>query len=85
MNMQTEPVRLTALIAGIVAAIGGLLLDLSQGATILHAAGEALLELSIIIGGGEVARAHAYAPRTYNDDVDAHAVIEAEQYEDEGL
>lgn len=67
MNLQTEPVRLMALIAGILVAVSTALLALDAGQSVYAALGQALAYLGLVVGGGELARTQAYAPSTVED------------------
>ena len=73
--LEREPVRVFAIVAGLLTATGQTLVAIGQHVDPLIAIGTALLSLAVIVGGGEVARSKAVAPATYDRDVDAEAVI----------
>ena len=75
--LSNEPVRAAALIAGLLATIGGALIAVSQGVDVLAAVGTALAQLGLVVGGGEIGRANAWGPRTVDTIMDADAVIAA--------
>lgn len=60
--MRTEPIRWTALIAGLLAAVGPALVSVSNGTPVLEAAGVALAAFGLVVGGGELARTQAWSP-----------------------
>ena len=63
-TLHTEPVRLYALAAGLLTAIGGALVAIGEGVDPLVAIGTAIVSLGVVVGGGELGRARAYAPAT---------------------
>lgn len=73
--MQREPIRYAVYAAALLAAIGTLMIDLASGVALLAAGGKALLSLSVVAGGGELARSQAWAPDTVNNIIDAETVI----------
>ena len=75
--MKQEPVRVAVYVAALLAAIGTMLIDLSSGVALLAAGGKALLALSVVAGGAEVARSQAWAPGNVDELLDADAVIRA--------
>lgn len=70
MNLQTEPVRLMALVAGILVAVSTALLALDAGQSVYFALGQALAYLGLVVGGGELARTQAWAPATVGREVE---------------
>lgn len=54
--MHKEPVRVAAIVAGILVAASTALLALDAGQTIYFALGQALAYLGLVVGGGEIAR-----------------------------
>lgn len=77
MNLQTEPVRLYALIAAALTSVGGALVAIGEGVDPLVAIGTALVSLAVVAGGGELGRKSAYSPATVDTVMDAEAVIAA--------
>lgn len=61
--MRTEPIRWTALLAGLLAAVGPALVSVSNGTPVLEAAGVALVAFGLVVGGGELARTQAWSPQ----------------------
>ena len=74
--MQREPVRVMAFVAGVMSSVAEVMTLLGHGTSVTLAIAAGLTSLSIVIGAGEVARSKAYAPATYDRDVDAHVIIE---------
>lgn len=83
--MNREPIRYAVYIAALIAAAGTMLIDLSSGVALAAAAGKALLSLSVVVGGGEVARAQAWAPDTVNNIIDAETVITRDEGDSAGI
>lgn len=77
MHLTTEPVRIYALIAGALTAIGTALVAVGQGGDPLVAVGTAIVAFGVVVGGGELARQHTYAPATVDTYLDAESVIQA--------
>ena len=77
MKWSNEPVLLSALLAGILAATASALAILDAGGTTLAATGLWLSEVAIVVGGGALARTQAWSPSSVDEVMDAHAVIEA--------
>ena len=75
MNLQTEPVRIMALIAGLLTAVGGALTAIGEGVDPLVAIGTAVVSFGIVVGGGEFARSQAYAPDSVDQIRSAEATI----------
>lgn len=75
MKWSREPVLISALVAGLMVAIGGALVDIAGGVNVLAAIGQALLELALVVGGGAVARTQAYSPETAEQIMDADAFL----------
>lgn len=71
MKWSNEPVLLSAIVAGVLAATGGGLALLDAGASLLAAGALWLGQLSIVIGGGTIARTQAYGPKTAEDIMEA--------------
>ncbi len=77
--MRTEPIRWTALIAGLFAAVGPALIGIADGVHPLAAAGGALVAFGLVVGGGELARTQAWSPQGH--DVKVREVAEVrDQY-----
>jgi hypothetical protein len=74
--LDREPVRVYAIAAGLLTAVSSYLTSIGQGISHTMAAGVALGQLALVVGGGEAARSKAYAPVTYDRDIDAHVIIE---------
>lgn len=72
---SNEPVLLSAIVAGLLAATAGALALLDSGGTLLAAAALWLGQVSVVVGGGAVARSRAYGPRTAEDIMDADAFL----------
>lgn len=92
-NLSTEPVRLYALIAGLLTAAGGALVAIGEGVDPLVAIGTAIVSFGVVVGGGELGRSQAYSPARHNQEVgelrdllddvgDAEAAIRAEHLGD---
>lgn len=75
MDLSTEPVRIYALVAGLLTAIGGALVAIGEGVDPLVAIGTAIVSFGVVVGSGELARTQAYAPATVDQVMDAEAVI----------
>lgn len=75
MKWSREPVLISAIVAGLLVAIGGALVDVANGIDVLAAIGQALLELALVVGGGAVARSQAYSPETAETIMDADAFL----------
>lgn len=75
MKWSREPVLISALIAGVLAAVGGALVTISQGVPVLAAVGTAITQIGLVVGGGYVARTQAYSPHTADQIMDADAII----------
>lgn len=82
--MKNEPVRISALLAGLLVAVSTALLAIDGGATWQFAVGQALAYLGLIVGGGEVARSQAWGPKTVDEVMDAEAVISAAERGEHG-
>lgn len=74
--MQNEPIRVAVWVAALLAAGGTMMIDISSGIDLLEAGGKALMSLSLVVGGGELARSKAWAPSSVRDIIDADMVIE---------
>lgn len=73
--MRTEPIRYTALVAGLLTATATVLTLLGQGTDLLTALGTAIAQLALIVGGGELARTQAWAPESVDRILDAESVL----------
>ena len=77
MRWSNEPVLLSVIVAGILAATAGALTVLDTGGTALAAAALWLTQTAIVVGGGTYARSQAWGPRTVDEIMDAEAVVAA--------
>jgi hypothetical protein len=69
LDTRHEPVRLAALLAGGITSTGTLLVHLASAADWRLALGTALLNLGVVVGGGELARRDAVSPATHDLEV----------------
>lgn len=75
MKWSKEPVLISAIVAGLLVAIGGAFTDVANGVDVLAAIGQALIEFAIVVGGGAVARTQAYSPDTAEDIMEADTFL----------
>lgn len=84
MKWSNEPVLVSVVVAGVLAATAGALALLDAGATGLAAAALWLGQLSIVVGGGTIGRQQAWGPKTVDEIMDAEAVIAAAERGEHG-
>lgn len=78
MRWSTEPVLISALVAGLLSSVGSLLIDLGAGIDLATAAGKAVAGFAIVVGGGALGRSQAYSPDTVESlHLDAETVLDA--------
>lgn len=77
MKWSNEPVLLSTIVAGLLAASAAALAVIDAGGTLLAAASLWLAEVAIVVGGGVIARSQAWGPRSVDEIMDAEAVVAA--------
>lgn len=84
MRWSNEPVFLSAIVAGFLIAVSSALFLLDQGASLYLAAGTAIGQFGVVLGGGVIGRQNAYGPKMVDTIIDAEAVITAAERREHG-